>query len=185
MSWAVDETSRRTMLANRRRDTSPEVAVRRRLHAAGLRYRVDFPPLGDRRRADIVFTKQRIAVFIDGCFWHGCPHHATMPKRNADYWAPKLERNAQRDRETDLLLSEAGWISLRFWEHEPPESVAASIARALSALRDRTQAVTAPARRQGAQFPSTAPVARSPLRRQDYCDGPTTAGRRRPLVAEV
>lgn len=142
MSWAVDEISRRTMLANRRRDTSPELAVRRRLHAAGLRYRVDFPPLGGRRRADIVFTKQRIAVFVDGCFWHGCPQHATTPKRNAEYWVPKLHRNAQRDRETDLMLREAGWTSLRFWEHEPPESVASSIARAVSAQREGVQAVT-------------------------------------------
>lgn len=119
------------MLANRRRDTSPELAVRRLIHAAGLRYRVDFAPLGGRRRADIVFTRRRIAVFIDGCFWHGCPEHATYPKRNSDYWLPKLERNIERDRETDLLLSGAGWTVLRFWEHESPGSVANRIAAAI------------------------------------------------------
>lgn len=167
MSWAVDQTSRRTMLANRRRDTSPELAVRRRLHAAGLRYRVDFPPLGGRRRADIVFTKQRIAVFVDGCFWHGCPRHATTPKRNAEYWVPKLERNAQRDRETNAMLLEAGWISLRFWEHEPPESVASLIVRAVSTVRDGTQAVTRPGGSQGTHLALSASLARHSLDEKD------------------
>ena len=131
MSWASSEGSRRSMLANRRRDTSPELAVRRRIHAMGLRYRVDFAPMGGRRRADIVFTKQRVAIFIDGCFWHGCPQHATLPKRNADYWVPKLQRNMQRDRETDEALREASWIALRFWEHEDPDVIAHAIAHAV------------------------------------------------------
>lgn len=131
MSWASTAGARRSMLANRRRDTSPELAVRRLIHATGLRYRVDFAPLGGRRRADIVFTRRRIAVFIDGCFWHGCPEHATYPKRNSDYWLPKLERNIERDRETDLLLSGAGWTVLRFWEHEDPAHVAARIRAAV------------------------------------------------------
>lgn len=117
------------MIANRGRDTSPELAVRHRIHAMGLRYRVDFAPIGGRRRADIVFPRQRIAVFIDGCFWHGCPQHATVPKRNAEYWVPKLQRNIQRDRETDLLLRKANWRVLRFWEHEDPDSIAQTIAR--------------------------------------------------------
>lgn len=116
------------MVANRGRDTSPELAVRRSLHALGLRYRVDFAPLGGRRRADIVFTRQRTAVFIDGCFWHGCPDHATIPKSNVAYWAPKLRRNFERDRETDSLLRAAGWTVLRYWEHEDAQIVARSIA---------------------------------------------------------
>ncbi|MGN8026220.1 very short patch repair endonuclease [Microbacterium sp. 22242] len=127
MSWASIEESRRSMLANRRRDTSPELAVRQRIHAAGLRYRVDFPPIGGRRRADIVFTKRKVAVFIDGCFWHGCPIHATFPKRNSEYWLPKLQRNIERDRDTDAQLQDAGWIVLRFWEHEAPDAVAQQI----------------------------------------------------------
>ena len=128
MSWATSEGSRRSMRSNRGRDTKPEVAVRRLLHAAGLRYRVDFAPIGGRRRADIVFTRKHVAVFIDGCFWHGCPFHATRPKANADYWGPKLDRNIERDRETTAALESAGWAVLRFWEHETPSDVATSIA---------------------------------------------------------
>lgn len=131
-SWASTEGSRRSMQANRGRDTTPELAVRRLLHAAGFRYRVDFAPLGGRRRADIVFTRLRIAVFIDGCYWHGCPEHATLPKRNAEYWLPKLARNVERDRETDDLLSAAGWQVLRYWEHDDADDVAGAIIGILS-----------------------------------------------------
>nr|WP_274636492.1 very short patch repair endonuclease [Microbacterium bovistercoris] len=131
MSWASSDGSRKSMQSNRRRDTLPELAVRKRIHTAGLRYRVDFAPLGGRRRADIVFTRKRIAVFIDGCYWHGCPQHATFPKRNSDYWLPKLQRNVERDRDTDRLLRKAGWIVLRFWEHERPDDVARRIVAAV------------------------------------------------------
>lgn len=107
------------MLGNKARDTKPELAVRRALHAAGFRYRVDTrPSLELRSRADIVFTKRKIAVFVDGCFWHGCPLHATMPESNVDYWVPKLQRNIERDRETTLKLKSLGWVVLRFWAHE-------------------------------------------------------------------
>lgn len=118
------------MLANKPRDTTTELAVRRLLHARGLRYRVDYSPIPSnrRRKADIVFTRAHIAVFIDGCFWHGCPVHATHPKRNSDYWGPKLARNVQRDVETTAALEAAGWRVLRFWEHEEPEDVANRIA---------------------------------------------------------
>ncbi|MGW9159164.1 very short patch repair endonuclease [Microbacterium sp. NPDC055665] len=136
MSWASSESARRTMQANRRRDTQPELAVRRLLHSQGHRYRVDFPPLGGRRRADVVFTRLRIAVFVDGCFWHSCPMHSVPPKRNRDYWEPKLRRNVERDRETDVLLRAAGWQVLRFWEHEPATSVAVAIAAAIAERRD-------------------------------------------------
>lgn len=120
------------MQANRRRDTSPELAVRRLVHAAGFRYRVDFrlvPAL--RTRADLVFTRSRIAVFIDGCFWHSCPAHGTRPKSNVEYWSPKLARNVQRDRETDAALEALGWQVLRFWEHEDPMLVAGQIGDAV------------------------------------------------------
>ncbi|MFC9918254.1 very short patch repair endonuclease [Agromyces binzhouensis] len=131
-SWASSPATRSTMLGNRRRDTNPELAVRRQLHARGLRYRVDFaPPPTPRRRADIVFTRCRIAVFIDGCFWHGCPQHYVRPVTNADYWASKIERNVQRDSDTTARLRAAGWIALRSWEHEPPEAVADRVQEAV------------------------------------------------------
>jgi len=118
------------MLANRRRDTAPELKVRRLLHAAGLRYRVDARPIATiRMRADIVFSRRKIAVFIDGCFWHGCPQHRTSPKSNADYWTPKLARNIERDAEVTKLLRAEGWMVLRYWEHEDPARVAADITR--------------------------------------------------------
>lgn len=128
-SWASSDAARATMRGNVRRDTKPEVEVRRLLHAAGLRYRVDFPALASdrRRRADIVFTSRRIAVFIDGCFWHGCPQHFVAPKANSDYWGPKIARNRERDIDTTERLEADGWLVLRFWEHEAPSDVAARI----------------------------------------------------------
>lgn len=113
------------------RDTTQEVAVRRILHAAGLRYRVNLPVPGMRRRTiDIAFTRARIAVFLDGCFWHGCPQHATRPKANAEWWRLKLEKNIARDRDTTLHLEGSGWTVLRFWEHESPDEVARRVALA-------------------------------------------------------
>jgi DNA mismatch endonuclease (patch repair protein) len=133
MSWATDAGTRRSMLGNRSRDTKPELAVRRLLHAAGLRYRVNFRPSPTlRRTADIVFTRRRIAVFIDGCFWHGCPIHGTSPKANAGYWGPKRAANVARDRDTTTQLVAAGWTVLRYWEHEDPTAVAAAITLAVS-----------------------------------------------------
>lgn len=125
------------MQANRSSDTKPELAIRRLLHAEGLRYRVSIQPLaGLRRRADIAFTKQRIAVFIDGCFWHGCPEHGrTRFNHNADYWPAKLAANRLRDQDTNVKLSDAGWLVLRFWEHEGPTDVADAIA---TAVRNRS-----------------------------------------------
>jgi DNA mismatch endonuclease, patch repair protein len=112
------------MLGNRRRDTKPELAVRKLLHARGLRYRVDLAPLkGYRRRADVVFTRRRIAVFIDGCFWHGCPLHYRVPGTNAGYWQPKIARNVERDAETTVALAAAGWVVLRYWEHLPASDI--------------------------------------------------------------
>ena len=129
------------MQAIRGRDTAPELALRRLLHARGLRYRVDSPPLpGVRRRADLVFGPARVAVFVDGCFWHRCPEHATEPRTNTDYWAPKLDRNVERDRETDALLTRAGWVSVRVWEHEDPAVAARRVARIVRRRRARLQA---------------------------------------------
>ena len=135
-SWATNPHARATMVANRSRDTKPERAVRSILHQAGLRYRVSFrPESAIRRTADIVFTRHHIAVFIDGCYWHGCPEHFVMPKSNVEYWKRKIRANRDRDIETTILLTEAGWIVLRFWEHDAPVDVARSIQ---SALRKRT-----------------------------------------------
>ncbi|MFE7616760.1 very short patch repair endonuclease [Streptomyces sp. NPDC057496] len=119
-----------------RRDTSRELAVRRILHEAGMRYRVNFPvPDTPRRRVDIAFTRQKVAVFLDGCFWHGCPSHATSPKENADWWRAKLDRNATRDRETTEHLSALGWVVLRFWEHEVPDAVATRVCDVVATRR--------------------------------------------------
>ena len=135
-SWASSEGTRRSMLGNVRRDTVPELAVRRELHRRGLRYRVDYPlPMAPRRRADIAFTRYKVAVYIDGCFWHGCPDHATSPSRNADYWLPKLSGNKARDEETTRMLTDAGWTVLRFWEHQAPITVADAIEEALLTAR--------------------------------------------------
>lgn len=127
------------MQANRRRDTKPELAVRRRLHAAGLRYRVDAAPIsGLNRRADVVFTKQKVAVFIDGCFWHGCPGHGSHKfGMNAEYWSRKIEANQARDVDTNRRLITAGWTVLRYWEHADPADVAATIIEVLDACRAR------------------------------------------------
>ena len=113
------------MTSTRRRDTPGEVALRRRLHARGLRYRVDTTVLpGLRRRADVVFRKERVAVFVDGCFWHGCPEHGTWPKKNAEWWREKIEANVARDRDTDARLEQEGWVVVRVWAHESPEEAA-------------------------------------------------------------
>lgn len=120
------------MLGNRSRDTQPEVRVRSALHRAGLRFRKHYAPLrGKRTRVDVAFTRWRVAVQIDGCFWHSCPVHGTQPAAHTDYWAGKLTRNVARDRDSDRALAEAGWTVLRFWEHESPEDVAAVVARVL------------------------------------------------------
>ena len=120
------------MQSNRGRDTEPELAVRRILHAEGLRYRVNVRPVpGLRRTADIVFTRAKVAVFIDGCFWHGCPDHYQRPTSNRSYWDPKVARNKERDSDTTLQLEGEGWVVLRFWEHQRPADVAMAVAGSL------------------------------------------------------
>ncbi|MFC8856161.1 very short patch repair endonuclease [Streptomyces sp. NPDC057144] len=117
------------MQAIRSRDTKPEWLIRRLVHAQGLRYRVGAKPLpGLRRTADMVFRPAKVAVFIDGCYWHGCPEHYVPPKTNAGYWSDKVARNMARDRDTDQRLAKAGWTVLRFWEHEPSTDCADRIA---------------------------------------------------------
>jgi DNA mismatch endonuclease (patch repair protein) len=112
------------MKSQRQRDTAAETALRSLLHRRGLRFRVHYALPNLRRRADIAFPRQRIAVFVDGCFWHGCPQHGTWPKQNADWWRAKIEANRRRDADTDARLAAAGWLSVRVWEHdEPAEAV--------------------------------------------------------------
>lgn len=119
-SWASSEGVRKSMRSNTGRDTKPELALRRALHGMGYRYRVNFrPEKGLRRTADLVFTRRRVVVFVDGCFWHGCPEHATRPKTNEAFWESKLDRNVERDSATTSLLTASGWRVLRIWEHEP------------------------------------------------------------------
>ena len=124
------------MQANKGRDTKPELALRRAVHASGLRYRVSIRPLPKiRRTADLVFTKVKVAVFLDGCFWHGCPEHHTKAATNVAFWKEKVERTRERDRETDRLLSEAGWTVIRIWEHEERVEAAARVVAVVRAAR--------------------------------------------------
>lgn len=127
-SWATSAGTRRSMRANKGRDTKPELALRRAVHALGLRYRVSSRPVPEvRRTADLVFTRAHVAVFLDGCFWHGCPEHHSVAKSNAEYWSTKVETNRRRDRQTDELLEAAGWEVIRVWEHEDSNAAAARV----------------------------------------------------------
>ncbi|WP_218145257.1 very short patch repair endonuclease [Nocardioides luteus] len=136
-SWAANLQTRRSMQANRGRDTKPELAIRRLVHAAGLRYQVDTRPVPSlNRRADLVFRGPKVAIFIDGCFWHGCPDHHTVARTNASFWAEKVRRTRERDIETAAALEAAGWIALRIWEHEDPAQAAN---RVVGVVRGRRQ----------------------------------------------
>lgn len=133
---STTEATRARMSGQRSRDTAIEVALRRELHRLGLRYRVHRRPLrAVRREADVVFGPSKVAVFVDGCFWHGCPDHATWPKRNGEFWRAKIEANRARDANTDVVLAEAGWLSVRVWEHERPEVAAARVHEAVTSRR--------------------------------------------------
>ncbi|MGH2953008.1 MAG: very short patch repair endonuclease [Solirubrobacterales bacterium] len=127
---------RAIMQGNRGRDTRPEVALRSELHRRGLRFRKHVRPLvGSRVTADAVFPTECVAVFVDGCFWHGCPDHGRVPKTNSAYWADKISRNLARASRTDAALHDAGWIVVRAWEHEPPPAIADRVADAVVGRR--------------------------------------------------
>jgi DNA mismatch endonuclease (patch repair protein) len=133
---ASDSATRARMIAQRRRDTDCEMAIRRILHRAGFRYRVDAALIPNSRlRADIVFPSTRVAVFVDGCFWHGCPIHGSLPRRNASWWRQKLAYNQRKDMRSSLLHEEAGWKVLRYWSHDAPTVVAAELMEVLRARR--------------------------------------------------
>ena len=124
------------MLGNRSRDTKPEMRLRSELHGRGFRYRVSVRPLPPlRRTADLVFRRERVAVFVDGCFWHGCPDHYSIPSTNTDYWKRKVTRNQRRDAETNEILREAGWRVVRIWEHEDPSAAAEKVESAVLGRR--------------------------------------------------
>ncbi|MFB7461402.1 very short patch repair endonuclease [Streptomyces sp. NPDC056188] len=135
-SWASSSATRASMRANRSRDTRPELALRRAVHALGLRYRVAARPLpAMRRTADLVFVRAKVAVFLDGCFWHGCPVHHTVAKLNGAFWAEKVAANKARDEDTNHRLQEAGWTVVRVWEHEDPQAAAHRVRVVVEARR--------------------------------------------------
>jgi DNA mismatch endonuclease (patch repair protein) len=125
----------------RQKDTSAETTLRRELHALGLRYRIQVPILTKPRRvADVVFSGPRVAVFVDGCFWHGCPQHATWPKQNAEFWRAKIEANVARDDDTNARLRAEGWRVVRVWAHEEPKMAAGRIAKIIEKCKARSRA---------------------------------------------
>jgi DNA mismatch endonuclease (patch repair protein) len=127
----------RNMKANRRTDTKPEVRLRHALFHLGYRYRKDLQlrlDTGTRVRPDIVFTARKVAVFVDGCFWHVCPEHGRQPTTNEWYWTPKLKRNMDRDRAANDALRAAGWTVVRIWEHEPLPTAVRAVVDALQDL---------------------------------------------------
>ncbi len=135
LRWRLPQTGGGTPLgknkglsARRSRDTHPELLIRRSLYRRGLRYRVNYPVPGSRRRTmDIAFPRRRIAVFIDGCYWHGCPLHFRSPQTNTEFWLHKISRNRDRDSDTNSRLREAGWVVMRFWEHQESDQAARAI----------------------------------------------------------
>lgn len=130
---STGEAVSRRMSTLKRKDNDAELAVRRLLHAAGYRYRVHYAvPDLPRRTIDIAFTRARVAVFVDGCFWHGCPEHGTEPRSNSEWWATKLAANLSRDRDTDAHLRQVGWTVIRAWEHTPAADVLAEVAAAVA-----------------------------------------------------
>lgn len=132
-SWASSRDSRAVMIANKSRDTGPELSLRSSLHRLGLRYRVSKRPIPElRRTADLVFTRRKVAIFVDGCFWHGCAEHHRPAKRNAEFWDKKIRENQSRDFETNRILRERGWTVVRIWEHQPTEE---AVSKVLTALR--------------------------------------------------
>jgi len=130
---------RNVMRANRGVDTGPETRLRSLVHRAGLRYAIDVRPESNiNRRADLVFRATKVAVFVNGCFWHGCPAHYSLPKSNQRYWSEKVRRNKERDEETKSLLKSRGWKVLVFWEHQPAESCSKRVVSVVSKRKRKT-----------------------------------------------
>lgn len=156
---ASDAAALQRLRTQRRRDTRPELALRSVLHRRGLRYRVQQRPLPElRRTADVVFRSARVAVEVRGCFWHACPAHGATPKRNGDWWATKLARNAERDASTRAALEAAGWALVVVWEHDDPERAADEVERVVRSRRAAPTAAPPP----GAEPGSSSGARRSP-----------------------
>ncbi|BCO41214.1 very short patch repair endonuclease [Mycobacterium paraintracellulare] len=133
-SWASSDAVRNVMRANRGRDTRPEMALRRALHAAGLRYRINARPIaGSRMTVDVVFPRARVAVEVRGCFWHGCPQHHRPSRRNAEFWSTKIAGNVERDERKRAALEANGWTVVVVWEHD---NIAEAVERVTVAVRD-------------------------------------------------
>jgi DNA mismatch endonuclease, patch repair protein len=141
----VPSTSKETsfrMAKVRQKNTDAEIALRKELYQRGLRYRVNFEILKKPRRvADIVFPGLKIAIFVDGCFWHGCPDHGTWPKNNAEFWRQKIETNIARDNDTNERLREIGWTVLRFWRHIRPTDAADIILKSVLDAKEKRHSV--------------------------------------------
>jgi DNA mismatch endonuclease (patch repair protein) len=133
---ATSQTTRLAMQANRSRDTGLELTIRRALHGAGLRYRKHVRPVQNLRcEPDVVFPREKVAVFVDGCWWHGCPEHWAPPRANRKWWTQKVELNAARDRRNDAALEEAGWLVVRVWEHEDVAEAVERVSRVIAQRR--------------------------------------------------
>ena len=136
---ALNDQVRERMRAQPRQDTSCELALRSAVHALGLRYRVHRrPELYLRREADLVFLKEKVAVFVDGCFWHGCPEHHRTPSTHSSWWSQKMQRTRVRDAHTDEVLADCGWLVVRVWEHENPKEGAERVFDAVMERRQKT-----------------------------------------------
>lgn len=138
----VDPAVSARMARVRSRDTAAELALRRELHRRGLRFFVQKHVLSDRRTVDIVFPRVKVAVFVDGCFWHACPRHGTQSHTNSEWWRQKLARNVERDRQTDADLRAAGWTVVRVWEHEAIMGAAETVAAVINERRTFTRLVS-------------------------------------------
>ena len=129
---ASSQATAKRMSRQRKHDTAPELVIRRELHARGRRFRLQYPVPGQlRRKIDIVFPRQKLAVFVHGCFWHGCPQHSRPTKSNSRWWADKIKRNQERDRETLAILDQLGWTTVVIWEHENPNDAADRVENAI------------------------------------------------------
>lgn len=147
----LDGSVRHRMRVTKRRDTPAEIELRRCLHRQGFRYTIDARALpSSRRRADLVFRRSRVAVFVDGCFWHSCPFHGSTPKHNASWWKAKLAGNVRRDRDTDHELRSAGWVVVRVWAHEVPARASERVRKVLAARGGGKSRLLVPRNRRGA-----------------------------------